>query len=87
MDEQFQVSVNNDGFKLGKKWFWVGVIVGILNIVGGLIYGIALAMEKEHRKEGLIIIAVTVIWAIIGFFLVGPWLIKSGMIPKFQVIK
>ena len=50
-----------DKFKLGNKWFWIGIIVATLNIIAGLVYGITLVIERDHSKEGLIIIA----WAII----------------------
>ena len=76
-----------DKFKLAKKWFWIGIVTSLLNIAAGLIYGIALVIEKEHRKEGLIIMAWAIIWALISFFLIGPWLVKSELLPKFQVIR
>ena len=28
-----------------------------------------------------------IIWALIGFFVIGPYLIKLGLLPKFQIIK
>lgn len=76
-----------DKFKLGKKWFWVGIVVSIFNAIAGLIYGISLAIEKEHRKEGLIIIAWAIIWVLIIYFVIGPYLIKSGLLPKFKVVR
>ncbi|MEK7578490.1 MAG: hypothetical protein AAB789_00220 [Patescibacteria group bacterium] len=76
-----------DKFKLGKKWFWIGIAVATLNVVAGLAYGIALLTEKDYRKEGLVIIAWAVIWALIGFFVIGPYLIKSGILPKFKIIR
>jgi len=76
-----------DKFKLGKKWFWIGIVVSTLNIVAGLVYGVALVVEKDHRKEGLIVMAWAIIWALIGFFVIGPYLIKSGLLPEFQMIK
>jgi di/tricarboxylate transporter len=76
-----------DKFKLGKKWFWVGIVVSTLNIVAGLVYGITLVIEKDHRKEGLIIMAWAIFWALISFFVIGPYLVKSGLLPKFQIIQ
>lgn len=52
-----------DKFKLYKKWFWIGIAVGFFNLLAGLVYGTALAMEKEHRKEGMVILA----WSIVSF--------------------
>ncbi len=90
MNEQSSISSTSsevDKFKLGKKWFWIGMVVAFLNVVVGLIYGIALAIEKNHRKEGLIIISWSIVWALIGFFIIGPWLIESGIVPQFEVIR
>jgi len=61
-----------DKFKLGKKWFWIGLVISLLNVLSGLIFGIALMIEKKYRREGLIITLVavavavaTVTWAIL----------------------
>ncbi|MDP3901888.1 MAG: hypothetical protein Q8Q37_02870 [bacterium] len=55
-----------DNFKLYKKWFWIGIIIGFFNVVAGIVYGIALASEREHRKEGVIILVWSaVIYAIL----------------------
>lgn len=54
-----------DKFKLYKKWFWIGIIVGFLNFVAGIIYGFALVGEPEHRKEGWIIVG----WSAVSLFL------------------
>ena len=88
--DTFQTSAQTsviDKFKFGKKWFWIGIVVSTLNIIAGLVYDIVLAIEKNHRKEGLIIMAWAIIWALIGFFVIGPYLIKSGVLPKFQIIQ
>lgn len=68
-----------DKFKLGKKWFWLGIVISVFNAVAGLVYGVSLAIEKEHRKEGLIIIAWAIIWAFILFFIIFPYLAESGI--------
>lgn len=52
-----------DKFKFYKKWFWVGIAIGFLSLVAGLVYGIALALEREHRKEGLVIC----VWSVVVF--------------------
>lgn len=51
-----------DKFKLYKKWFWIGIIVGFLNFIAGLIYGFAMVAEREHRKEGWIV----VVWSVVS---------------------
>ena len=72
-----------DRFKLYNKWFWLGIVMG-LNPIFGLVYGIALLVEKDHRKEGTIIIIWTIVWAIISYFL-SIWLAKQGWMPTFQM--
>ena len=73
-----------DKFKLGKKWFWIGIATGFINPILGLVYGIALAVEKDHRKEGIIIIAWTIAWAVIAYYL-STWLVERGYLPTFQM--
>lgn len=75
-----------DKFKLGKKWFWIGIAIALFNILSGLVFGIALMMEKKYRREGLIItlIAVavavaTITWALINTnILVNAYRLQMG---------
>ncbi len=85
MDGQFS-SPAADKFELGKKWFWLGIVIAFLNVVAGLVYGIAV-MTEGRRREGLIIVGWAIVWILISFFLIGPWLIKSGLLPRFQIIR
>ena len=62
---------NNDKFRLFGKWFWIGIVVGFLNYIAGLIYGIALVTEKEYRREGAIIVAWTVLVAVLMTIVLG----------------
>lgn len=55
----------SDKFRLFGKWFWIGVVVAFLNSLAGLIYGVALVLEPNHRKEGAILIAWTVLVAVV----------------------
>jgi hypothetical protein len=62
-----------DKFKLGRKWFWIGIAIALFNILSGFIFGIGLMMEKKYRREGLIIVLVavavtiaTVYWVLIN---------------------
>lgn len=80
--------INNE-VKLWRKWFWVGIAIGILSMFTGIlpafIFGIALAFEKGRRKEGLVILLVTVIWFAAMNYLVFPQLMKAGYMSKYQV--
>ncbi len=64
-------------FKIGKKWFWIGIAFAIVSPIIGIIFGICLLVEKNYRKEGLIIL-------VCGILLLAVWnfgvrlLIKSG---------
>lgn len=78
--------MNDDKFALGKKWFWIGMVFG-LNYISGFIYGIALVIEKKHQKEGLVIIAFTLVWLLFTWLILGPWLKESGLLPKVQIIR
>lgn len=68
-----------DKFKLGKKWFWIGIVISIFNAAAGLIYGISLTIEREHRKEGVIIIVWAITWALIVFFIISPYIIMPRL--------
>lgn len=63
-----------DKFKLWEKWFWVGIIVVLLNSTAGLVFGIALLTEKKYRREGWIIVSIglvitaVVIWRLIKLY-------------------
>jgi ABC-type spermidine/putrescine transport system permease subunit I len=86
MNDQF---FSNSQFGLWKKWFWMGIVATILSPIVGLVYGIALATEQDRKKEGLIIIVIAVIWlALVVFFafFLGPWLVRSGTVPHYQLI-
>jgi len=86
MEEQV-ISLPPNQFKLFKKWFWIGVVIGFLHPIAGLIYGIALLFEKNHRQEGLVIIIWTIIAFLLSYYLIGPWVVKTGLLPKFQMVR
>jgi len=54
----YEVTPIADKFKLWGKWFWVGVIIALLNSTAGLVFGIALLTEKKYRREGWIIVLI-----------------------------
>lgn len=61
-----------------RKWFWIGIVLCFITPpLPGLIYGIAMLTEKRYRREGLIIVAWSIIW-LIFVTVILTWLIKSG---------
>ena len=78
---------SSDRFALWRKWFWIGVIIAIINILTGFVYGIALTLEKGKRREGVIIIIVAIAWYIFASYFLGPWLMKMGVIPHYQLLR
>ena len=87
-DNQMEM-ISVDKFKMGKKWFWVGVAIVILSAIAGLVYGITLVFEKNHRREGIIIIAFAVAWALLNYFIIVPWLADlmaaKGSLPGLNI--
>ena len=76
-----------DQFALFRKWFWIGIVMSLFNVAAGLVYGVAVLMDKEHRKEGAIIIAFALIWFFFAAYVLGPWLIKSGILPNYKLLR
>ncbi len=76
-----------DQFALFKKWFWIGIVMSLFNVVGGLVYGIAVLMDKDTRKEGAILVAFSLVWFFFSAYVLGPWLIKSGILPQYRLLK
>ncbi len=72
-----------DKFSLYKKWFWVGVIIGFLNGVAGIVYGIALYLEHGHKKEGLVVIAWSLAIFILALSLISYLRSKGFLAPSF----
>jgi hypothetical protein len=83
MEEQ----IVSDKFKLWKKWFWIGMVIGFFDLLTGLIFGIALISEKEHRREGMIIILFTLTCFVLKNFVIFPWLMNAGYLPQYQLTK
>lgn len=80
-------NLTNSQFQFGKKWFWIGMVAA-LNLAPGLVFGIALmTTEKERRKEGAIIATFTVVWFIFTAYVLGPWLMKKGILSKYIILK
>ncbi|MFA6278845.1 MAG: hypothetical protein WCS97_01120 [Candidatus Paceibacterota bacterium] len=75
----------NSQFGLWRKWFWIGIVAAISNVAVGLIYGIALALEKDRRKEGILIAIFAVAWFIAATLWIGPWLQGKGILPHYII--
>ena len=76
----------SDKFNLWKKWFWIGMVIGFFDLLTGLVFGIALVSEKEHRKEGITIIIFSLICFLLKNFVIAPWLIKAGYVPEYRLM-
>ncbi len=72
---------NMDQFSIYKKWFWIGIVIGFLNGVAGMVYGIALFLEHNHKKEGLIIMAWSLAVFILALALIS-YLRSQGLLPQ-----
>ncbi|MFA5083931.1 MAG: hypothetical protein WC475_00895 [Candidatus Paceibacterota bacterium] len=70
-----------DRFKLYKKWFWIGIIIGFFNSLWGIVYGIALWVERDHRKEGMIITIWSIISGIVSIYVIR-WIILNTVFIK-----
>ena len=68
--------------KLYGKWFWVGVVITLLNFLAGLIFATAFYLEPEHKKEGQLL----AVWSLIVFlfyvYVIVPFLTNQGLLPK-----
>lgn len=63
-----------DKFALFHKWFWVGMVVATVGGLGGLVFGLTLLAEREHRKEG----AIVTIWSLIVTIAFVTWALTAG---------
>ncbi len=76
-----------DRFKLGKKWFWIGVVISLVYPLAGLIYAIALVCEKNYQKEGWILIVISLILGVIGVLLSNYFVNKGWLsLPTWHII-
>ena len=73
-------------FKLGKKWFWIGIVLGF-SPVFGIIYGAALLFERNYRKEGSIIVLWAIVWFTVTSVLIVPWLRAKGIFPSQECLR
>ncbi len=53
--------MENNKFRLWGKWFWIGVVIGFLNAIAGVVYSVALIVEPENRKTGLVLLGWTLV--------------------------
>ena len=73
-----------DKFQMWGKWFWIGIAMGFFNGFAGVVYGIALLTEKDHHKEGAVIIIWSVFISFAEYFFVKA-MINAGYYPKLTV--
>lgn len=61
-----------------KKLFWAGIIISLIKPpLPGIIYGVALLTEKKLRREAIIVLAWTLVWTVLAFFIL-LWSVKQG---------
>ena len=75
-----------DKYKLGKKWFWLGIFFSILFPLVGLIYGIVFLTEKNNRREAIIIVSISLLF-ILFFAFSYLYFSKKGVkvIPSYKI--
>ncbi|MDO8521722.1 MAG: hypothetical protein Q7S08_00350 [bacterium] len=72
--------------KSKRKWFWVGMAVALfLPPMPGFIFGFSLLTEKSYRREALIIICWTIIWAAFMFWL-GQYILGARLITPPSIV-
>lgn len=66
-----------------KKWLALAIAIALLNpVFSGLIIGFAFLSEPELKKEGKIVLAITVVWGILFLYLIN-WLTSQGYLPNY----
>ena len=78
---------SNSPFRLWGKWFWIGIVMSLFNVAGGLVYGVVVLMDKDTRKEGAILVVFSLVWFFFVVFVLSPWLMKSGILPQYRLLK
>ena len=54
-----------------KKWLIIGIIIAIVNpVFSGLIISLAYLTEPKLRKQGKIILAISIVWAFVMAYLI-----------------
>ncbi len=67
-----------------KKWFWIGIVITIMNQTAGVIYGVALLLEPPYKREGRIILVWNVVYWLLKIIILY-WLIKNGLISDSPI--
>ena len=66
--------------KSKRKWFWIGMIIALfLPPIPGFIFGFAMFTEKPYRKEALIIIVWSAVWAVLTY-LIAQYVVSHGLL-------
>ena len=67
-----------------KKVLWVGLVMAIFNApIPGIIYSLAFMFQKETRREALIVLVWTVVWAM-AYTLLLVWATHNGLVHLSQ---
>lgn len=71
----------NGVFSFDRKWLLIGVVIALVSPVAGLILGVTFWTEPKLKKEAKVVIALSVIWAVIFIYL-SNWLVEQGYLPR-----
>lgn len=64
-----------------KKWLWLAIVIALISPISGVILAVAFLTEPDLKKQGKIVLALSVIWGVISVYLTS-WLIKHGYLPQ-----
>ncbi len=54
-----------------KKWFWVGIIIALVNpIFAGLLVAAVYLTEPKLKRAGVVVAAISILWGAVLFYLV-----------------
>ncbi len=65
-----------------KKWFWLAIAITLISPISGIVLAVAFLTEEDLKKQGGIILALSIIWGIISVYLIS-WLGNRGYLPAY----
>ncbi len=65
-----------------KKWFWLAIAVTLISPVSGIVLAVAFLTEEDLKKQGRIILVLSIIWGVISVYLIR-WMANKGYLPAY----